>query len=54
MPDSPLHLSKRERQIAEALYRLGEASVSQVQAELPDAPSYSAGRNQSRGFAASG
>lgn len=44
MPDSPLHLSKRERQIAEALYRLGEASVSQVQAELPDAPSYSAVR----------
>ena len=44
MAESPLHLSKRERQIAETLYRLGEASVSQVQAALPDPPSYSAVR----------
>jgi predicted transcriptional regulator len=39
-----LQLSKRERQIIEALYRLGEASVAQVQAELPDPPGYSAVR----------
>jgi predicted transcriptional regulator len=42
--DGPLHLSKRERQIVESLYRLGEASVSQVLADLPDPPSYSAVR----------
>ena len=46
MPESsPLHLGKREREIVEALYRLGgEASVSQVRAELRDPPSYSAVR----------
>lgn len=41
---SPLHLGRRERQIVEALYRLGEAPVAQVRAELPDPPSYSAVR----------
>ena len=40
----PLQLGRRERQIVEAVYRLGEASVAQVRAELPDAPSYSAVR----------
>jgi BlaI family transcriptional regulator, penicillinase repressor len=45
VPEQPaLHLGKRERQIVEALYRLGEGSVSQVLAELPDPPSYSAVR----------
>jgi predicted transcriptional regulator len=45
VPESPLHLSKRERQTLEALYRLGaDASVTDVQAALPDAPSYSAVR----------
>jgi predicted transcriptional regulator len=39
-----LDLGKRERQLAEALYRLGEAPVSQVRAELADPPSYSAVR----------
>ncbi len=34
-------LGHRERQIVEAVYRLGEASVSEVLQELPDAPSYS-------------
>lgn len=38
---SPLKLGKRERQPVEAVYRLGEASVAQVLAELPDPPSYS-------------
>lgn len=41
---SPLQLGRRERQIVEALYKLGEASVAQVKAELPDPPSYSAVR----------
>jgi len=39
-----LHLGKRERQIVEALYRLGEASVAQVREVLPDPPTYSAVR----------
>jgi predicted transcriptional regulator len=38
---SPLDLGKRERQIVEAVYRLGEASVADVLAELPDPPTYS-------------
>jgi BlaI family penicillinase repressor len=37
----PLQLGKRERQIVEALYRAGEASVAQVLKDLPDPPSYS-------------
>ncbi|MGE5609066.1 MAG: BlaI/MecI/CopY family transcriptional regulator [Bacillota bacterium] len=41
---SPLQLGKRERQIVETLYRLGEASVADVRAELPDPPTYSAVR----------
>jgi predicted transcriptional regulator len=38
---SDLELGRRERQIVEILYRLGEASVAQVRAELHDPPSYS-------------
>jgi predicted transcriptional regulator len=37
-------LSRRERQIMEILYRRGRASVAEVQAGIPDAPSYSAVR----------
>jgi predicted transcriptional regulator len=37
-------LGRRERQIMEAVYRLGRASVAAVLAELPDPPSYSAVR----------
>lgn len=44
MANRGLELGKRERQIAEAVYRLGEASVTDVLAELPDPPSYSAVR----------
>ena len=45
MPESSaLQLGKRERQIVEALYRLGEAPVAAVRAELADPPSYSAVR----------
>jgi BlaI family penicillinase repressor len=39
-----IHLGRRERQIVEALYRLGTASVAEVRATLPDPPSYSAVR----------
>ena len=41
---SPLELGKRERQIVETLYRLGEASVAEVRGALPDPPTYSAVR----------
>lgn len=34
-------LSRRERQIMDAIYRLGEASVADVRDAIPDAPSYS-------------
>jgi BlaI family transcriptional regulator, penicillinase repressor len=37
-------LGRRERQIVDAVYRLGKASVAEVLAELPDPPSYSAVR----------
>lgn len=37
-------LHRRERQILEAVYRLGSASVNDVLALLPDPPSYSAVR----------
>ena len=38
------NLGRRERQIVEAVYRLGRATVNEVLAELPDPPSYSAVR----------
>ena len=41
---SPLDVGKRERQIVEAVYRLGEASVAQVRAEVANPPGYSAVR----------
>ncbi len=34
------NLGSRERQIVEAVIKLGEASVSQVLAEIPDPPTY--------------
>ncbi len=37
-------LSRRERQIMEAIYRLGQASVSDVLRELADDPSYNSVR----------
>ena len=39
-----LDLSRRERQIMDALYRRGRASVSEVLEDIPDPPSYSAVR----------
>lgn len=45
MPD-PLttQLSRRERQIMDVVYRLGQATAAEVLAELPDPPGYSAVR----------
>jgi BlaI family penicillinase repressor len=37
-------LSKRQRQVLEAVYRLEAASVEDVRGAIPDAPSYSAVR----------
>lgn len=38
------HLSRRERQILDVLYRAGTATAADVQVGLPDPPSYSAVR----------
>src|SRR3954470_13288176 len=43
-PNAHLDLSRRERQIMEAVYRLGDATVSDGMAEIPDPPGYSAVR----------
>lgn len=40
----PLDVGRRERQIVEVVYRLEEASVAEVLAELPLPPTYSAVR----------
>jgi predicted transcriptional regulator len=37
-------LGRRERQILDTVYRLGRATVTEVRAQLPDPPSYSAVR----------
>lgn len=41
-------LGRRERQIMDAIYLLGEASVSAIREQLPDPPSYSAVRTMVR------
>jgi predicted transcriptional regulator len=38
------NLTRRERQIMDAVYRRGQVTVSEVLAELPEAPTYSAVR----------
>ena len=38
-------LSRRVRQIVDALYKLGRASAADIRAEIPAAPSYSAVRS---------
>lgn len=38
------HLSRRESQIMDVLYRLGEASVAEVVARIPDTPAYNSVR----------
>ena len=42
--DTQWQLGRRERQIMDIVFRLGRASVSEVHAELPDPPTYSAVR----------
>ncbi len=44
MKKSYLALSVRERQIMDILYREGEATAADIQAAMPDPPSYSAVR----------
>jgi predicted transcriptional regulator len=45
IPDEHLReLSRRERQIMDYLYRSGRSTAAEVQASLPDPPSYSAVR----------
>jgi predicted transcriptional regulator len=44
----PSRLSRRERQIMDVLYRAGRATAADVQAGMPDAPSYSAVRTMLR------
>jgi predicted transcriptional regulator len=39
-----IHLSRRERQIMDVIYQLGEAAATEVMERLPDPPSYSAVR----------
>jgi BlaI family penicillinase repressor len=41
---APNDVSRRERQILDALYRAGRATAADVQRALPDPPSYSAVR----------
>lgn len=38
------HLSRRERQIMDVVYRLGRATATDVLAQMPEPPSYSAVR----------
>jgi len=48
MPKKDLILSRRERQVMDIVYANGRVSVADVQAELPDKPSYSATRELMR------
>jgi predicted transcriptional regulator len=45
---APIPLTKRERQIMDALYRLGRATAAEIMAAIPGAPSYSTVRTQLR------
>lgn len=44
MPTGHVDLSRRERQILDILYKNGRATAAEVQAVLPEPPSYSAVR----------
>ena len=44
----PQDLGRRERQIMDLVYQLGEASVAQVREAMPDPPSYSSVRTMIR------
>ena len=41
---APPHLSRRERQILDVLYSRGASTAAEIQAGIPDSPSYSAVR----------
>jgi BlaI family transcriptional regulator, penicillinase repressor len=47
-------LTKRERQIMDALYRMGRATAAEILERLPGAPSYSTVRTQLRVLEAKG
>src|SRR3954471_11312720 len=47
-PTGSMDLGRRERQIMDAVYRLGRATAADVLSELPDPPSYSAVRGMLR------
>lgn len=52
---NPLDVGRRERQIIEIVYQLGQASVNDVHRRLPDPPTYSAvramlGKLEDKGF----
>jgi BlaI family transcriptional regulator, penicillinase repressor len=49
-----LHLSRRERQIMDVLYRHGRSTAAKVRQQLPDPPSYSAVRAMLRVLEAKG
>jgi len=38
MPALPTHLSRRERQIMDAVYRRGRATAAEIHGDLPDPP----------------
>lgn len=43
-PSTPPDLSRRERQIMDVIYRLGEAGAAEVVEHLPDRPAYNSVR----------
>lgn len=43
-----IHLSRRERQIVDALFRLGKATAGEIRDAIPDPPSYTAVRTTLR------
>ena len=43
--DSPDGYSRREREIMDALYKLGKASAAQILAQIPNPPTYTAIRS---------
>lgn len=46
--EAPQELGRRERQIMDIVFRLGQASVAEVRRELADPPTYSAVRGMLR------
>src|SRR5687767_11929806 len=51
---TPTLLTKRERQIMDALYRLGRATAAEIMEAVPGAPTYSTIRTQLRVLEAKG